>query len=417
MRTTLNMQQQPIPEIRGCLTKPKKSQYYQAVLSYTDSAGCEVRKSKSTRQSRKTEAFRVMMQMIEDEKDSLKTPALSSSFTDFLRHWLNEVIVSSVEETTWNGYRMNLENHVIPYFEPFELRLKDLRPVHIQRFMDSKLIPADDGTVLKAASVQRFYANLKTALDYAMTQELIETNPARFLKAPKAKQYEADYLSIEQIAELWKACKGTVIESVVFLASIYGFRRGEVCGLRWEYVDMDKHHLRIFETRTQARGEIVKGTKSSASKRTMPMMKAVEVYLTRLKQQQEEQKAFCGNSWTDSGYVVVDELGVPLTFARLQKTYKRALQKAGLPEVRFHDLRHSVATYLLELGTPIEEVSAWLGHSSITTTARIYAHINMRFRMNAASSLDRIMGFDGVEQKPPNIESALQDLFELTLSA
>ena len=113
----------------------------------------------------------------------------------------------------------------------------------------------------------------------------------------------------------------------------------------------------------------------------------------------------------------MDEFGAPVSFAILQKHYKRALQKAGLPEVRFHDLRHSVATYLLELGTPIEEVSAWLGHSSITTTAKIYAHINMRFRMNAASSLDKLMGFETTEQNPPSIESALQNLFELTLSA
>ena len=406
-----------IPEIRGCLTKAKKSKYYQAVLTYKDGAGCEVRKSKSTKQTRKSDAYIVMMQMIEDEKDALKTAAPGTIFVDFLRYWLNEIIVTTVEDTTWNGYRMNLENHVIPFFEPFGLRLRDIRPLHIQRFIEAKLKPSEDGSVLKAASVQRFYANLKTALDYALSQELIAANPARMVKAPKAKQYEADYLTIEQIAELWKTCKGTVVESAVFLASIYGFRRGEICGLRWECVDMKKRYIRIFETRTQAKGEVVKSTKTLASKRTMPMMRAVEVYLSRLQQKQEKQKEFCGNSWTDSGYVIVDELGVPVSFARIQKYYKRALQQAGLPEVRFHDLRHSVATYLLEMGTPIEEVSAWLGHSNIAVTARIYAHVNMRFRMNAARSLDRMMGFEATEQRPPDIESALQNLFELTLSS
>ena len=76
-----------------------------------------------------------------------------------------------------------------------------------------------------------------------------------------------------------------------------------------------------------------------------------------------------------------------------------------------------MATYLLEMGTPIEEVSAWLGHSSIAVTARIYAHVNMRFRMNAARSLDRMMGFEATEQNPPNIESALYNLFELSFSS
>jgi len=200
--------QPQIPEIRGCLTKPKKSQYFQAVLMYTDGAGHEVRKSKSTREARKSDAFLVMMQMIQDEKDLLKTAAPGTMLTDFLRFWLEEVIVKTVEETTWNGYRMNLENHIIPYFEPLQLRLKDVRPLHIDGFMEYALQAKDNGRQLKAASVQRFYANLKTALDYAQKKELIEYNPARMLKAPKAEQYEAQYLSIEQIAALWKGLQG-----------------------------------------------------------------------------------------------------------------------------------------------------------------------------------------------------------------
>ena len=414
MSTALAMQQSQIPDIRGCLTKPKKSQYFQAVLMYTDGAGHEMRKSKSTREARKSDAFLVMMQMIQDEKDLLKTAALGTMLTDFLRFWLEEVIVKTVEETTWNGYRMNLENHIIPYFEPLQLRLKDVRPLHIDGFMEYALQVKDDGKQLKAASVQRFYANLKTALDYAQKKELIEYNPARMLKAPKAEQYEAQFLSIEQIAALWKACKGTVVESAVFLASIYGFRRGEVCGLRWEHVDMRMHLIRIFETRTRGKTEVVKGTKTVSSKRTMPMMRAVEVYLSRLLKLQETQREYCGNSWTESGYVVVDELGVPVSFARIQKHYKRALQNAGLPEVRFHDLRHSVATYLLELGIPIEEVSAWLGHSSIAVTSKVYAHVNIGTRRNAARRLDKLMGFESAEQEQPKIELALFDLFELS---
>ena len=150
MRTTLTAQPF-IPEIRGCLTKAKKSQYYQAILTYTDGAGCEVRKSRSTRQTRKSDAYRVMMQMIQDEKDSLKSAAPGTIFVDFLRYWLNEVIVATVEDTTWNGYRMNLENHVIPFFEPFGLRLRDIRPLHIQRFIEAKLKASEDGKVLKAS--------------------------------------------------------------------------------------------------------------------------------------------------------------------------------------------------------------------------------------------------------------------------
>jgi integrase len=336
-------------------------------------------------------------------------------FADLLQYWLDEIISKTVEETTLSGYQMNVNNHIIPYFKPLKLRLMDLRPIHIQNFINFKMNDPDNP--LKATSVQKFQANLKTALDYAMSEELIDVNPARLVKGPKAKKFGSSYYTLEQITQLWKACKGTVIETAVFLTAIYGFRRGEVCGLKWEKVDFTMRRMRIFETRTRGKTEIVKGTKNVASKRTMPLMMAVAEYLKRLKIVQEKQKEYCGSVWNDSGYVVVDELGNPLSLSRLQKNFKRTIKECGLPDVRFHDLRHSVATYLLEIGIPIEEVSAWLGHSSIATTAKVYAHINIGIRMNAALTLDKMMGYEGAEQKPPNIENAIRNLFEVSLTA
>ena len=135
-------------------------------------------------------------------------------------------------------------------------------------------------------------------------------------------------------------------------------------------------------------------------------------YLQRLQKQQEANAAFCGNLWVGSGYIVVDEMGKPITFGRLQKNYKRILANNGLPDIRFHDLRHSVATYLLEIGIPIEEVSAWLGHSSIATTAKVYAHIHIGTRRNDANKLDKLMGYENVaEEQPLGIEDALKTLF------
>ena len=405
-----------IPEIRGCLSKHKKSQYYQAILIYNDITGREVRKSKSTKQSDKIKATRVMLEMIDDEKMRVQSGRSPSTlFSDFLQHWLDNVIGKTIEETTLNGYRLNVHNHILPYFRPLKLCLKDLRPIHIQNFIDAKM--NDPENPLKAVSVQKFYANLKTALDYAQAQELIEINPARMIKGPKSKKFESAYYSIEQIIQLWKACKGTAIEAAVFITTIYGFRRGEICGLKWENIDFTMRHIRIFETRTRGKTEVVKGTKNVASKRTMPLMAAVGSYLERLQRTQAKQKEYCGDVWNDSGYVAVDEVGNPLSFSRLQKGFKRILKKCGLPDIRFHDLRHSVATYLLEIGIPIEEVSAWLGHSSIATTAKVYAHVNIGIRMNAARTLDKLMGYEAEKQESVGIEKAIRDLFEVSLAA
>lgn len=403
-------------EIRGCISKHKKSQYFQAILQYKDKAGFEVRKSRSTKMNNKTEAYRVMLQMIEEEQTLIHTESPGTLLVDFLKYWLDEVIVSQVESTTHNGYTMNIHNHIIPYFKSLKLRLKDVRPVHIQRFLDDKSMHGSlDGKPLRPSSVQKLHANLKTAFDYAMSQELVEKNVARMAKVPKGKKYEAKYYTVEQIGLLWKACKGSIIEPAVFLASIYGFRRGEVMGLRWNNVDFRSRMIRIYETRTRGKTEIVKGTKNVASCRVMPMMNVTMDYLKRLKKQQDESRDFLKDEWIDSNYVIADELGKPLDLGRLQKHFKKILKENGLPDIRFHDLRHSVATYLLEIGIPIEEVSAWLGHSSITTTAKVYAHVNIGIRKNAAKVLDKMFGYEEKEIEADviiNIESAITYLFE-----
>ena len=403
-------------KVRGCLSKPKKSQYYQAILIYTDDAGEEYRVSRSTKESSKIKAQKVMLDMAAELEERLHRTDPSSLFADFMEYWLREVICNEVEVPTLNGYRMNLENHIIPYFKPLQLRLRDLRAVHLTQFCEEMSHKKKaDGNLLSGSSIKKLYSNLRTALDYAVTHELIDQNPARIAKAPKAQAYEASYLSIPQITSLWKGCKGSIIEPAVFLTSIYGFRRGEICGLRWENVDIPQRNLRIYETRTQAQGVITKGTKNSASKRTMPIPEAVADYLLLLQERQREAKQAGGEYWCESGYVVIDECGKPISIARLNKHFTRLLERCGLPKVRFHDLRHSVATYFLELGIPIAEISAWLGHGSIATTEKIYAHVNKETRMNASRTLDKLMGYQS-EETPRNIEGALRELFEPMLS-
>ncbi len=238
------------------------------------------------------------------------------------------------------------------------------------------------------------------------------------MKAPRVEPYEASYYSIEELAELWQAARGTDIEPAIVLASMYGFRRGEICGLKWDMVNFNARIIHIFETRTQAKGEVTKGTKNKSSKRTMPMMEFVYDYLKQLKAKQDLQKDFMGDAWLDKGYVVSYPDGKEPSISNFNKMMNRVLKKNELRHIRFHDLRHSVATYLLELGIPIAEVSAWLGHSSIETTAKVYAHVNFGMRINAAKTLDKVLGYKGkiVDDKPLTIEAVVHDFFELAIS-
>lgn len=418
---SLSTVESPQTEIRGCLTKPKKSQYYSAVLQWKDSLGEAHRISRTTKKAKLHEAHVEMARMIEDLAKELQTASPGTIFTDFLQFWLDNVIVHEVEETTFVGYQLNMQNHIIPYFKPLKLRVKDVRPFHITQFLEHELkFGSKKRGPLKAGSVSRYYANLKTAFDYAMKEELVFSNPARLIQAPKdspENKFVAQWLSFEEITTLWKAAKSDIVFPAIFLASIYGFRRGEVCGLKWPMVRLDRRVMQIFETRTRSNREITKGTKNKPSRRSMPIMGAVEQYLRLLLMQQEERRDYCGNTWVESGYVVANEIGAPLSFNTIQKHYKQLLKQCGLPDVRFHDLRHSVATYLLEIGIPIEEVSAWLGHSSIATTAKVYAHVNIGIRRNAANTLDKMLGFSEPEQSKENIDQALHEMFRELLES
>ena len=340
---------------------------------------------------------------------------------DFLEYWANEVVGKNIEETTLVGYHRNIFDHIIPYFKPLSLRMRELRPAHFIKFIEDKIDHGSliNGRPLKSHSVRKFYANLKTALDYAVANELIEANPARMIKAPRVEPYEASYYSIEELAVLWKAAIGTDIEPAIILSTVYGFRRGEICGLKWNMVDFRSKSIRIFETRTQSKKEVTKKPKNNPSKRTMPMMEFVYDYLHQLKAKQDQQRVYMGNSWIDNGYVVSYPDGKEPSVSNFNKMMTRVLKKNGLRHIRFHDLRHSIATYLLEIGVPISDVSAWLGHGSVETTARIYAHVNFGMRLNTAKTLDKVFGYTKqvTEEKPLTIEGVIRDLFELASAA
>lgn len=138
-------------------------------------------------------------------------------------------------------------------------------------------------------------------------------------------------------------------------------------------------------------------------------------YLKALKKRQQKTAKFFGKEWTDENCVVSDEAGERFKIGRLTGCFKRLIKAAGLHEIRFHDLRHSNATFLLEYGIRIEEVAAWLGHSSSSTTEKIYAHVHIGIRKRTGQFLDNIMGFHNPQDKKVDmsIEGTLKMLFEV----
>lgn len=307
-------------------------------------------------------------------------------FTDYLLEWLDSQ-KRLLKPSTLYGYNMIMKNHIIPYFEPKKLKLIDVAPKHIQDYYNFLL---DRG--LSASSVKRHHANIRKALQNAMELNMIPYNVADRTKLPKQQKYHANTYDDKQLIELLRVAKGSTIESAIMLCVNYGLRRGEVAGLMWSNVNLEGRELYIKNTRVTAKNEIFQeSTKTSSSYRTLPIEQEMYDYLIALKQKQEDDKMFYGNSYCDSGFVCCYEDGKPLKVSYISHAFSDLLKNNDLPHIRFHDLRHSTATALLRSGVNLKVIQEILGHSTMATTANFYLHPDIEEKRKAINKMSNIL--------------------------
>lgn len=417
----MKKQRKQAADIKGCICKKKTSPYYYAEITYKLPDGEEKRISRSTKCTLKYEAMRQMDVLIRELEDELALAGRNPhELTRFVHHWLEKVEAKEISVTTLATYRMHYSAYIQSYFEPLNMTVEELRPAHLWAFVEHmQTLRAKDGTPLKVCTIKKTLSNIKLAMDYAVKKEIIEVNPAEpvKLKTKRKEKFTHSFYTIDQLMQLWRAAKGTMFEPAIVLASIYGLRRGEVSGLKWSRVDFESRNIRIEEAMVYAGSKpVTKDTKTESSMRTMPMIRPVKTYLLKVLEEQRQKANEMGRGWANSGYVVMDDLGEPIMPIRLSNNFKRMLAENGLPHIRFHDLRHSVATYMLSMGVPIAEISAWLGHKSVSTTADIYAHVTDDMRKGAARWMDTEYDPEDNGGAPKiTLEEAIKKLFENVL--
>lgn len=340
---------------------------------------------------RKLEQLRIKTLQEYDEKESLVDSDIL--FSDFLVQWLED-IKHSIELSTYHSYRQAVCNSIAPYFAERKIKLSELKPIHIQRFYNSKL---DDG--LTGNTVLHLHANIHKALDYAVKTERLSRNPSNNLDLPKKEKHIANYYSAEELNILLDKAKGTPIETVVNLAAWFGLRRGEIIGLRWGCIDFDAKTLSVVGV-MRDKSEPGKGrqmyyvphTKTLSSIRSFPMPDEAVKYLSALKHEQDELKArykHYNHKWDD--FVCVRQNGdiIPLEF--VPRAFPALCEKSGLRRLRLHELRHTNISVLLEAGASMKELQEWAGHSTYGTTANIYAHIQTKSKVKLTEMLNSII--------------------------
>ena len=213
---------------------------------------------------------------------------------------------------------------------------------------------------------------------------------------PKKNSFQPVFLSAEEMQKMFEALRGTKLELPVLVAAFYGFRRGEVLGLKWDAIDFERGTISVIRTVTTItvdgkQTEIEQqSAKTKSSLRTLPLIGSFREYFLQVKEAQELNKQVCGNCYNHEydGFVFVDELGERMRANYLTSAFPKFLEDHGLRRMRFHDLRHSCASLLLANGVPLKHIQEWLGHSDFTTTANIYAHLDYKSKITSAQAME-----------------------------
>jgi integrase len=372
----------------------KKGNIYYAVVSLPDGVGKYKTKWITTRCSKKTDAAKEMREILDRMERGQQVGKCRYTFLEFLQYWLTEIIKPQIEQTTYEGYIDNLKNHIEPFFAALNLSLMDVQLIHLQKFITDKHKNGrlDGKGGLSGKSIRKYMANISKALDYAVKTGLIRHNPARYVEFPKDKTFTGAFYSVKEIEQLLKACRRTVLEPPIILATHYGLRRGEIMGLRWKDVDFAAGTMAICNTRVRIKTEVEKQPKSTSSLRTFPLIPSVKTYLAKLKILQEEHKTTFGNTYTDNDFVCKWPDGKALEIGYINSALTKLLKSNNMRHIRLHDLRHSTASYLNKLGFTPKEIQVWLGHSDIKTTMNIYTHIDVGMKENIASKISSLFG-------------------------
>ncbi|WP_182349486.1 site-specific integrase [Tomitella gaofuii] len=227
---------------------------------------------------------------------------------------------------------------------------------------------------------------LTAALDQPVRDGLLVRNPAKHVDRIPAEPRETTTWTQDQAATFLGRDHGRY--RVAWMLALYGLRRGEICGLRWVDINLQDRMITIANTRVVAGKQVHEGTpKSARSRRHLPLSDDLRDAIKAERKRQAADRLAMGGAWVESGYVVVQADGSPVSPGALSSRWVHAVQKAGVPVIRLHDARHTCATVMHLQGVPIAVVAQWLGHASAAFTMATYAHSQDPALKVAASSV------------------------------
>ena len=359
----------------------KRDKYY-AVVRFSDKKQKWISLELSVSGNNKRKAqqkFRELMAELEKEYDSAYSQML---FTDWLNKWMKQK-KNEVRANTYECYLLFLEKHILPHFEPKKYTLSGITAQDLQEYYNTKL---DEG--LSVCTMKKHSAILHGALAEAYKKDMIAANPADKVTLPRKKKFYGQSYSVEEVQQLLSVLNDDPIRPAVILAVMYGLRRSEAVGLRWKDIDFKNKTMTICNTVTRmATVHELEETKNESSHRTLPLIPGTEEYLQSLRREQKETMLLCGNRFDDSCHVCTWPDGRSLQPDYVSQHFNQVLKKNNFRVIRYHDLRHTAGSMLLQKGIDIKTIQHFLGHSQPSTTVNIYLHSISNGTVDAANAI------------------------------
>jgi integrase len=316
-------------------------------------------------------------------------PVMNERLTmaEYLNRWLYEVAKQRTRPMTWRGYEHLVRLHILPTLG--RVRLAKLTPQHVHSLVSQKV---REGR-LSPRTIQYMHSVLRAALNQAVRWRMVHYNAAAMVSTPRVTRREVLALTPANARLLLDAARGDRLEALYSVALALGLRQGEALGLKWADIDFDTGALRVRRAsqRVPHQGTQLVDTKTERSRRTLVMPPIVINALYAHRGRQAVERLAAGERWVDLDLVFPSERGTLADGPNVTHRFHKLLKRAGLPAMRFHDLRHACASLLLVQGVHPRVVMETLGHSQISLTMNTYSHVLPALQREAADQMEALL--------------------------
>jgi len=333
-----------------------------------------------------------MQAALREKQQGTLVTAPQQTVSQYLAYWLEHNVQNAVRPRTFERYESIVRLHIVPIMG--KVKLQALAPQHINTLKSKKL---KEG--LSPTTVSAIHEMLHKALDDAIKMGLIARNVCDIVSPPRKQHKEISPLMPDQAKKLLEAAKGHPQEALFVMALTTGMRRGELLGLKWQDISFEKGTLQVRRMLSRLPTQMGKDKgdlyveadpKTKSSRRNIVLTGFALEALKQHRKRQDEMKHLAGDFWEEHDYVFCKTQGQHLNPGGVLVLLKHLLEKAGLPDSRFHDLRHSAATLLLSMGVHPKVVQEILGHSEISMTMDIYSHVLPTMQRDAMDRLSQV---------------------------